>query len=425
MTRTAPTPLAAVALAATALTGLGLPAAAQDGPITVAMHYTPEEAGALIACMDRYEGETGQPVEYQQISYGDYLQTVLTGRLAGQAPDVYHLYSIWGAQMVDNGVLAEPPAAVADYVREAYAPGTVEAAEIDGQLYGIPTEVSVYMLVSNMELLRAAGYEAPPATWDELVEVARAITTRNDQGRVETAGYAFGDSAAGSVHPFYALMLSRGAPIYADGFAEANLDGPEAEAALADLATLTSEGITDKSVDAFDFPAGGIGMMVMANWYESAIREGFGDRFDEAVAVSPIPMGDDWRTLQYAFFMGVDSASPRQEAAWELVRWLNSPESAETEGGPSCMGAMLDGLGALTANRADNAALPEPDAFTAPFVAALDEDRAVTQPNVMQAAEIEGQMAIAIDTVLAGDAEPAEALADLDGSVEDVLAEFY
>ena len=414
----------AALLAASALVPAAAHAEAHSGPVTVAMHYNQEQAAPLLACFERYAEETGTEVEYQQLSYRDYLQTVLTSRLGGQAPDVYHLYSIWGAQMAENGVLAEPPAEIAQFVNEQYAAGTVGAATIDGTLYGVPTEVSVYMLVSNMELLRAAGYDAPPSTWDELREIAGAVTTRNDQGRIETAGFAFADSGAGSVHPFYALMFSKGAEVYGDGFSEANLDSPEAQEALSEMASLVSEGITDKSVDGFDFPAGGIGMIVMANWMESSIREGFGDAFDEAVAVSPIPAGDDWRTLQYAFFMGVDSESPRQEAAWDLVQYVNSERSA-VDGGPSCVGEMLAGLGALTANAADNAAMGEPDAFTRPYMDALAQDRAVSQPNVMQAAEIEGMMAQAIDTVLAGEAEAGEALGELDGEVEDILFEFY
>ncbi|PRY93108.1 carbohydrate ABC transporter substrate-binding protein (CUT1 family) [Hasllibacter halocynthiae] len=405
------------ALLATAPAG----AFAQGGPLTLAMHYNQEQAAPLLACLDIYEDETGQAAEYRQISYGDYLQTVLTGRIGGTQPDIYHLYSIWGAQMAENGVLAEPPEEVADFVRETYGE-TAEAATIDGTLYGVPTEVSVYMLVSNMALLREAGYDSPPATWEELREVADAITTRNDQGRIETAGFAFADSAAGSVHPFYALLASRGGEVYSDGFSEANLDSPEAAAAVRDMAGLVEDGITDKSVDGFDFPAGGIGMIVMANWMKSSIQEGLGSLDD--VAVTPIPAGEGWRTLSYAFFMGVDSQSERQDDAWALVRWLNSDASAD-ESGVSCMGRVLSGIGALTANASDNAAMGEADAFTQPFLDALAEGRATGQPNVMQAAEIEGMMAEAIDTVLAGDAEAEAALEDLDGRVEDILFEFY
>ena len=406
------------ALAAALLASAAVPAAAQDGPLTVAMHYTQEQAAPLIACLEGYDAD-GVTAAYQQISYGDYLQTVLTGRLAGQSPDVYNVYSIWAAQMTDNGVLAEPPQDVADFVRDGYAAGTVDAATIDGTLWGVPTEVSVYMLVSNMALLREAGFEAPPETWDELREMARAITTRNDQGRIETAGFAFAQSAAGMVHPFYALLYSEGGDVYADDRSEAMLEGEAARTALENMAGLVEDGSADLSVDAYDFPAGGIAMMIMANWYESAIAEGLGGLED--VAVTHIPMGEDWRTLQYAFFMGVDAQSERQDAAWALVRHLNEPR----DGGASCMGEMLDGLGALTASAADTAALPAPDDFTAPFVAALEDGRAITQPNVMQASEIEGMMAQTFEEVVSGEAEAGPALEELDGEVEDILFEFY
>ena len=403
------------------------PALAQDArTVTVAMHYTQEQAAPLIECFAAYEeANPGVSVEYQQLSYRDYLQTVLTSRLGGQAPDVYHLYSIWGAQMVDNGVLAEPPEEVASFVEDAYAASTVEAATIDGQLWGVPTEVSVYMLISNMELLREAGYEEPPTTFEELREVAQAVTTRNDQGRIERAGFAFADSAAGSVHPFYISLFSHGQDVYADDFSSTELASAEAVEALSELRSLVADGSTEKAVDGFDFPAGGIGMIVMANWMEADLRAGFGERFDDAVRVSSIPMGEDWRTMQYAFFFGVDAQSDVQDEAWDLIHHVNGPESATAEGGPSCMGAMLDDLGALTANAADNAALGEPGPFKGPFVEALESGRAVTQPNVIQAAEIEGLTAQTVDTVLAGDAEPEAALEDLDRQVGDILFEFY
>ncbi|WP_181375910.1 extracellular solute-binding protein [Palleronia abyssalis] len=402
-------------------------AAAQDQTVEVAMHYTAEQAAPLLACFDRYEeANPGTSITYQQLSYRDYLQTVLTSRIAGQAPDIYNVYSIWAAQMVDNGVLAEMPDDLATYVRDTYAGGTVDAATIDGTLWGVPTEVSVYMLVSNMALLREAGIEEPPTTWEGLREAAEAVTTRNDQGRIETAGFAFAESSSGAgvVHPYYALTFSKGQDIYSDDYSEANLVSEASVESARQLAALVADGMTDRTVDAYDdFPAGGVGMMIMANWYESAIREGLGDRFEDVV-VSQIPAGEDWRTMQYAFFMGVDSGSDVSEAAWDVVRYANSAESAAEEGGPSCVGEMMNKLGALTANDADNAALGDPDAFTAPFQEALT-DRAISQPNVLQASEIEGLIAQTLDTVIAGEAEAAPAMEDLNTQVEDILFEFY
>ena len=414
--------LAALACAAPAL------APAQDGPtVEVAMHYSAEQAAPLIECFARYEAETGVAAEYVQLSYRDYLQTVLTSRLAGSAPDVYHVYSIWAPQLVDNAVLAEPPEEIAEFVRDGYQPTTVEAATVGDTLWGVPTEVSTYMLLSNMRLLREAGIESPPTTFEALREAAAKITTRNDQGRIETAGFALADSStgAGLVHPFYAQLYSAGTEPYEEGFGGTNLASDAAVAAVTDLKSLFDDGVTDRSVDAFDFPAGGIAMAIMANWFEADVRAGFGDAIDEVVAVTQLPFGEDWRTLQYAFLFGVDSGSDVADEAWELVRWVNSPESAAEAGGPSCVGETLAGFGALTANMADLEALGEPDAFSAPYVAALADGRAITQPNVMQAAEIERAMADAIGTALDGGESPEAAMERLDEQVSDILFEFY
>lgn len=401
---------------------------AQDATVEVAMHYTEEQAAPLLACFERYEeAHPGVAIEYQQISYGEYLQTVLTARIGGTAPDIYNVYgAVWGAQMVDNGVLAPAPQAIVDLLEAEFLEESVGAATIDGTVWGVPTEVSAYMLVSNMALLRAAGHDAPPATWEEALEIAEAVTARNAQGRIETAGFAFAESSSGAgvVHPFYALLFSEGVDLYEDGFASANLSDPAAVRAAERLAEMVGRGITERSVDAYDFPAGGIGMMVMANWFESAIRDGLGAGFDEVV-VSPIPAGEDWRTLQYAFFMGVDAGSDVPDRAWDIVAWVNSAESAATAGGPSCVSEMMEGLGALDAVAGGEAATGEADAFTRAYRDALEDGRAIAQPNVLQASEIERMIAATLDRIIAGEVEAGPAMEALDAEVEDVLAEFY
>jgi len=429
--RTTRSPSALSLLASTVAAAIVLPATAlaQDvRTIDVAMHYSQDQVAPLLACFDRYEAANpGVEVAYSQISYGDYLQTVLTSRLGGQAPDVYHLYSIWAAQLVDNGVLAEPPEAIRTFVADSYAPGTVEAVTIDDTLWGVPTEVSVYSLVSNMQLLREAGHDEPPTTFEDFRRTAQDITTRDAQGKIERAGFAFADSSSGTglVHPFYARLFSAGVDPYQEDFDGTNLASDEAVAALEDFRSLIADGITDRSVDGFDFPAGGIGMIIMANWLEADIRAGFGEAFEQDVRVSPVPFGEDWATMQYAFFFGVDSQSDVSDQAWDLIRWTSSPESSSSEGGPSCVAEMLESLGALTANLSDNEALGDTDAFTGGFIDVLEQGRAITQPNVMQAAEIEGLMARTIDEAIAGEVPPREALEALDRQVSDILFEFY
>jgi multiple sugar transport system substrate-binding protein len=306
-----------------------LPAAAAQ-TLTLATHYPPENVAVLEPCFAQYQDETGVEVVHQQVPYGDYLQTILTARLGGQAPDIYHVYSIWAAQLVDNGLLAVPPEDVLGFVQSTYTESTVDAVTIQDQVWGIPTEVSNYLLVYNKNILQEAGYDAPPTTWAEFLEVAEATTQRDAQGRATQIGYAgYYPSVAGVVHPYLTLLYSKGADLFSEDFTATNLTSPEALEALQELVSLFEAGSADFSVDSDAFASGDVAMTIQAVWQEGNYREVFGDAFEDTVGVSQIPAGEDWRSLQYAFFYGVDANSQQQDEAWAFLTWLNSEASAQ------------------------------------------------------------------------------------------------
>ncbi len=399
-------------------------AAAQT--ITLATHYPPENIKVLEPCFKQYQEETGVKVIHQQIPYGDYLQTILTARLGGQSPDIYHVYSIWAAQLVDNGLLATPPDDILSFVNDGYVPSTVDAVTINNQVWGVPTEVANYLLVYNKKIFQAAGIEAPPKTWDELMKDAAATTKRDAQGRATQIGYAdYYPSVAGVVHRYLTHLYSKGMDLFNDDFTETNLNSPEALASLQEMVDLFKAGSADLNVDSDAFKSGDVAMTVQASWQEGTFREVFGDDFENTVGVSQIPMGPNWKSLQYAFFFGVAANSKMQDESWAFIKWLNSQESAQQEGGPSCMGQMLVGLGALTANNADINASQDQlgDFFTAPFADALS--RSVTEPNVIQASEIETILQTYLLKAYRGDMAPDAALAQADQEITAILAEFY
>ncbi len=346
--------------------------------------------------------------------------------MGGQAPDIYHVHSIWAAQLVDNGLLATPPDEVLGFVQDGYAQSTVDAVTIADQVWGIPTEVSNYLLVYNKKILQEAGYDAPPTTWEKFAEIAAATTQRDAQGRAAQIGYAsYYPSVAGVVHPYLTLLYSKGVNLFNEDFTETNLGSPEALEVLEQMVGLFNAGSADFAVDSDAFRSGDVAMTIQAVWQEGSYREVFGDAFEETVGIGPIPMGDDWRSLQYAFFYGVDANSDAQDESWAFLQWLNSQESAQSEGGPSCMGEMLVGLGALTASSADIGAAEAElgDFFTAPYADALE--RSVTEPNVIQASEIETILSEYLGQAYRGDLAPEDALAQADREISDILAEFY
>jgi multiple sugar transport system substrate-binding protein len=413
-------------LAVVLLLGISLvhPAAAQQRTITIAAHYTADQMRPLEACYREYEKlNPGVRIVYQQSAITDFMQTVMTARLAGTSPDIYNVYSFWSGQMAEAGLLAEPPLAMLDFIRDGYLPSTVEGAQTRGKLWGIPAEISTYLLVYNKQLLRQAGYDAPPRTWEELRQIAAKVTRRNEQNNITTAGYAFGPTVANAVHPFFSLLMAQGVtPIKPDA-SGTGLGSPEALAVLTGMSRLFADGATGNAVAVRDFPSGTVGMAIIANWFKDTLRQGLGDRFAEVVGVAPIPTDAmDWRTLQYAFFWGVDARSRNKEQAWALLRWLNTPRVA---GARSCTGEMLLRMGGLTGNKADIAASSAElsDDFSRPYVEAISSGRAVALPNLQRMTEIQQVLRNAIEKAWSGSTQPAQALRQADRDIALLLAE--
>lgn len=422
MPRPRTTALATTALAA--LAGpLAAPALGQEAvTIQIATHYNQDQMAPLTACFREYEAQNpGVTIEHQQASYRDFLQTILTARVGGTSPDIYNIYSIWAPQLASAGVLMPPPEEVQAFVREGYGEGTVAAATIDGTLMGIPTELSVYQLVYNKALLAEAGYDAPPATWDELRGVSAAITKTNDQGNITVAGYAYGPTEAEAVHPFYSQLYAAGVEPFGPDLRSSNLTDPKAVEILERQAALFADGVTSTSVEVEDFAAGGAAMAIMANWNEAEFETAFGEAFEETVGVAPIPNdGEAPGTMLYSFLWAVDARTDVPEEAWALLGWLNAAQEGQSL---SCTGRMLDALGALSGNLADLAAMDTEDAFTAPFVEAIESGAAKTQPNVWQSAEIDRILRSYIEQVWAGRVEAQAALEAADAEIQAILDE--
>ncbi|MBP1807071.1 ABC transporter substrate-binding protein [Rubellimicrobium aerolatum] len=399
----------------------GAGAAQEARTIQVATHYTPEQAAPLEACFDAFEAANpGVTVEHQQTAYGDFLQTILTSRVGGTSPDIYNVYSVWVPQLASAGVLEPPPADIAEFVAANYAPATQGAVTIGGQLWGIPTELSVYALVYNKALLAEAGYTEPPKTWAELREIAQKITRVNDQGNIDVGGYAYGTTVAEGVHPFYAQMFAAGVPPFAEDGRSTNLTSPEAVRILSDQAALFADGITGNEIVVDNFVSNAVGMQIAANWNKFGYQEAYGEAFADTVGVAPIPTDGPGGTMLYSFLWTVDAASDVKDDAWALLRFLSEPR----EGGLSCTGEAMAAMGAFAGSDADLAAMTATaDDFDRAFIAEVTEGRAVTQPNVWQASEVDRILRGYIDQAWSGGMAPADALAAADAEIQAILSE--
>ena len=296
--------------------------------IRLAAHYNAKQVAPLLACLKAYETlHPGIRIEYRQVSYVDFLQTILISRASGSSDDIYNLYSVWAPQLIASGALDKPPADVIDMVRQDYNQATVGAATIEGQVYGIPTAVSVYQLVYNKTLLAAAGIATPPRTWADFTRTVAAVTRKNRQGNILVGGYAYGPSTANIVHPFYAQMYAAGLPPYSADLRRAQLTAPAAVSILERQTAMFRDGIVSNSVAVRELNGGSLAMAIIANWQRSSLQASYGDAFDKTIGVAPIPTDGPGGTMLYSFLWGVDASSPFKRQSWDLLKWLNTAQT--------------------------------------------------------------------------------------------------
>lgn len=364
-------------------------------------------------------------IEIQSVAFDDYLKKILITHMSGKSADVYLLYSLWGVQLVDSGILNVPPRYISEDVKKNYVESAIKGTTINNVIWGIPIEVDNYALVYNKKLLKEAGYSHPPKTWDELVEMAPKLIKKDNKGAVKQYGFAFlagWDSAV--VHPYLSLLYSCGGKMLAPGYKKCLLNSPEAIKALNEELRVFKNGGTDPSASVWNFAQGTVAMIIMAPWYESSLKIAFGDKFAETVGVAPIPYIDKPANVSYAWFTGVDSTCKHKKQAWKFLSWLCSeiqPNTKTTRLGD----LMAETIGAIPPRIIDLKNHPKQleDVYTRTFIKELKHS--IPEPNVVQGAEIKTTLMNEIVKAWHGEQTAKQALEKATKKINEILSEYY
>ncbi len=361
-------------------------------------------------------------IEHQTVAFDDLLKRITTGRLGGVAPDIYHFYNLWLPEFAGSDLLSDPPPDVAEDIKAGYSPSTVEGVSYNGRAWGYATEVNTYQLIYNKKLLKDAGIDKAPETWDELRTAAQKTTKKGADGKITQAGFMLLKGwDSGVVHPFSALLWSNGGAYVSKDGTKAAFNDPAGVQTLELEHDLIKSGSVDLGLGMPDFVAGKIAMTIMANWWGADLRKGIPGGI-ENVGVAPIPhsAGGKSATLQYNWLWGVDKNSKNAAEAWKFLKWLNSPQG----GGSTPMGKFLtSGLNAIPGRQSDQKAYAAElgDPFVKPFVDALQV--AHTEPIIPGAQEIKTALQKQIEAAWFDQKAPKEALGAAAEEANRILAE--
>lgn len=210
-----------------------------------------------------------------------------------------------------------------------YGPGATRA------VFAIPNSTDDRALYYNEDLLERAGlvdstgHARPPLTWDELRQWAVRLTERDANGNMVRLGFApnYGNSWL-----YIYAWLNGGEFISADG-RTCTLADPKVVEALEYMVGIYDALGGVEQVDAFQsafqagefdpFLTGKVAMKIDGNWVLSTIADyAPGLRFGSAPA--PAPPGHESVTWSGGFSWAIPVGARHPEAAFELIRFLNT-----------------------------------------------------------------------------------------------------
>jgi multiple sugar transport system substrate-binding protein len=125
-----------------------------------------------------YKEQPDVQVRVDQLPWSAAHEKLLTAFAGDATPDLAQLGNTWLPELVALGAL-EPLDALAKgpqgVDQSDYFAGIWDTNVVAGQLYGLPWYVDTRVLFYRRDLLSQAGFETPPRTWAEWLQMQHAI----------------------------------------------------------------------------------------------------------------------------------------------------------------------------------------------------------------------------------------------------------
>jgi multiple sugar transport system substrate-binding protein len=303
----------------------------EDGVLVVEFWGLGREGEVVSELVPEFERQNpGIRIDVQQIPWTAAHEKLLTAFVGEATPDIAQLGNTWIPEFEALGALERLDRWIArsEVVEpDSYFDGIWETNVVDMGVYGVPWYVDTRVLFYRTDLFQDVGYEQPPRTWEEWLDLMARLDRRmgerrwpivlptnewpqpvilglqNGSGLLDEEGRhgAFSEEPFREAFEFYVDLFRRG---YAP---------PISSHQIANLFQ--------------QFARGEYAMLISGPWYVGEFRRRLPEDVQDKWATAPLPGPDSLGvSMAGGSSLVIFASSEEKAAAWRFVEYLSAPD---------------------------------------------------------------------------------------------------
>ena len=286
--------------------------------------------GALDDICKDFTKDTGINIKLLSNPYADTKTQIAAGAAAGTMADVVGLDGSWVYDFAKQGSIANLTELME---KDGYDDSQLsDQIKYEGNTYMIPVVNFAYPMYVNMDILKAAGVNEVPTTWDEFITACEAVKKYDSS----IAGWAIPlstESPSGIQNQFMSWLWASGGSMLEDG--KPNLTGnADLEKTVEFVKELNDKGVIAEGAYAMkesdmveEFTNGRVAFMTDGVSHLTTIKEGAPDLNFDFMKL-PVMEGFDGESGMDVANWGIGIADncENKEEAMQFVEYLMSPE---------------------------------------------------------------------------------------------------
>lgn len=290
--------------------------------------YSEADVRAMADGYTKYHPDTKLNLEF--VPYEGLHDKTILAQGSGDGYDVVLFDVIWPAEYASNKILMDITPRVTDEMKKGVLPGAWTTVEYQGNRYGMPWILDTKYLFYNKEMLKKAGFSAPPKTWAELAEQAAAI---KKQGIVQYPIVWSWAQAEAVICDYTTLLSANGGTFFDDKGALSFQNGGGLDALKYMVDSTKSEISNPNSKEYLEedvrrvFQNGEAAFALNWTYMFNLANAGKDSKVAGQVGVAPAPGVEGKSTISAmngSMGLGVTTTSKHPDEAWDFITYMTS-----------------------------------------------------------------------------------------------------